>query len=213
MSIKHRITKITIEHKKYLIEIDGEYRLFLYARDLNKSKQEIAEEAELSEEELNTLEMKVVERGRKRIMYLLGKQDYPQKKLEEKLLFERYHPEHIDLILKPFLNKGFVSDKKLIQRKVNGFKTYKSKKEIEYKLKSNGFQQEDIKEAIADELDEDAELESAKKLLEKRYYLKRFKLEEKELKKKAIGYLSRKGYPVSICFKAFDWFINESDKS
>jgi len=208
------ISKIEIKDKKVLIEIDGEYHLFLYTRDLRKQKFKIivVEGQALSDEDYAVLLNHVISRGKRRIMYLLGKQDYPKSKLEEKLAKNGYIDIHINEILKLFIDKGFVDDTKLVNRRVETFKGYKSKKEIEYKLRTGGFTSEDIKEAIHNQFSEEDELSSAIKLLNKRFMLKKIRLEENELKQKALGYLSRKGYPINICFKAFEVFITKDEE-
>lgn len=210
--MKKIITKIDIKDKKVSIDINGEYHMYLFTRDIRKIKFKtiVVLDQEISEDDYEVLYKHIITRGKKRIMHLLGKQDYPKSKLETKLTRDGYIDKHIEVILEPFLEKGFVNDVKLVNRKVDSFKGYKSKKEIQYKMKSHGFSNEDIKEAIDSNFSEGDELESAIKLLNKKFMLKRLKLEEHELKKKALGFLSRKGYPISICFKAFDTFMEET---
>ena len=208
----YTITKITTKNKKLMIEIDGVHHLFLYNRDLSRGKFAglIKEGQEIQEDTYKLLDEHAVNRGKKRIMFLLGKQDYPKAKLRDKLSREGYCDQHIELILKPYLDKGFVDDKKLVNRRVETFKGYKSKREIEYKLKNSGFTSDDIKEAIGQQFSEDDELESALLLLNKKFTLKKLRMGEQELKKKCLGFLSRKGYPIGVCYKAFELFNNRT---
>ncbi len=211
MSEPKVITKLTSEDKKIYIEIDGVYRLFLYNRDLRKATLIglIKEGETLPEDVYEWLEAYVKTRGKRRIMHLLGKQDYPLLKLKLKLEKDGYCQEHISDILKAFEDKGFIDDQKLANRKVDSLKGYKSRREIQYKLKQSGLDDQAVKKALADQLDEEVELESAFMLLSKKFALKRFKLEPHVLRDKSLGFLARKGYPIGVCYKAFERFLQE----
>ncbi len=211
MSEPKVITKLTSEDKKIRIEIDGVYRLFLYNRDLRKASLIglIKEGQELPLDVYEWLEDYVKTRGKRRIMHLLGKQDYPLAKLKLKLEKDGYCSDHIMAILKPFEDKGFIDDQKLANRKVDSLKGYKSRREIQYKLKQSGLDDQAVKKALEDQLDEDIEFESAVLLLHKKFALKRLKLEPEVLRDKALGFLARKGYPIGICYKAFERFLQE----
>jgi len=213
--MKHIITKIEVKDKKVLIDINDSYYTYLFTRDIHKIKFKtiIQVDYDLTEDDYAVLLKHIITRGKKRIMYLLGKQDYPKSKLEDRLAKDGYMDEHITIILETFIEKGFINDMSLVNRRVESFRTYKSKKEIQYKMKIYGFTKEDINKAINQKFSEGDELESAIKLLNKKFMLKRLKLEEHDLKKKALGFLSRKGYPINICFKAFDIFIKESKET
>jgi len=206
------VTKIEIKDKKVLIDINDEYYTYLFTRDIRKVKFKaiIQEEHELTDEDLEVIVKHVITRGKRRIMHLLGKMDYPKAKLEARLAKDGYIDEHIAIILESFVEKGFINDVNLVNRRVETFRANKSIKEIRFKMRSQGFTKEDINEAINDKFNEGDELESAIKLLNKKFVLKRLRLEEHELKKKALGFLARKGYPINICFKAFDTFMEES---
>jgi len=213
--MKQIITKIEIKDKKVLIDVNDVYYAYLFTRDIRKIKFKtiICIDYELTEDDSDVLLKHIITRGKKRIMHLLGKQDYPKSKLEDRLTKDGYVDEHIAIILETFIEKGFIDDVSLVNRRVESFRTYKSKKEIQYKMRTHGFTKEDINEAINQKFSEGDELESAIKLLNKKFMLKRLKLEEQELKKKALGFLSRKGYPINICFKAYDIFNKESLKN
>ncbi len=202
------ISKIDTSQKKIRIEIDGEYHLFLYARDLRKVafKSICVEGHSISDEEEQLLDEHVIRRGQKRIMYLLGKQDYPSKQLHDKLAREGYAEQHIQAILKPFLDKSLVDDNRLITRRVEQYKTTKSRREMQYKLQQKGFSNDAVKRIIAESVNEEDEFNSAVQLLNKQYTLKRFRMEEQELRKKALAYLSRKGFRTELCYKAWDRF-------
>ena len=208
------ITKIEIKDKKVLIDINDEYHVYLFTRDIRKTKFKpiIVVDYELTEEDYGVLLKHIITRGKKRIMHLLGKQDYPKAKLEARLTKDGYIDEHIGIILETFVEKGFINDVSLVNRRVEALSTYKSKKEIQFKMRTHGFTKEDINEAINKNFNEGDELESAIKLLNKKFMLKRFKLEEQELKKKALGFLSRKGFPINICFKAYEIFMEDSKR-
>ena len=209
-----QISKIDRSEKKIKIEIDGIYHLFLYNNDLKKQRFNMLEEGyELSKDDLIKLDKHVIERGKKRIMYLLGRQDYPKKQLQDKLLREGYIIEHINRILQPFLDKKIIDDSTLIQRRVSGYKTYKSRLEIQANLQKKGFSKEDIKESLKKNVCWEDELRSATHLLNKKFFLKQFKMDEYELKQKAYGYLSRKGYSMDICIKAYESFCETISKT
>lgn len=205
------ITKMTIEDKKIKIEIDGAYRLFLYNRDLRKTSLVgvIKEGAELSQDDYEFIEDYVQSRGKRRIMHLLAKQDYPHAKLRQKLTKDGYCEEHIAAILKPFEDKGFIDDQKLANRKVDSLKGYKSRREIQYKLQQSGLSSDSVKEALAEQFNDEDEFESAYLLLNKKFALKRLKLEPHVLRDKALSFLARKGYPIGVCFKAFERFTQD----
>ncbi len=189
MLMERKITAIKTEDKKVLIEMDGEYHLFLYTRDLRKAKWKdlIREDSVLDQDRYEELKEHVINRGKRRIMHLLAKQDYPISKLEQKLLKAGYIADHVSVILKPFSDRGLIDDSRLIGRRIESYKTNKSKMEIRYKLKQGGFSDEQVKEAIAGRFGENDELESAVRLLNKRFFLKKMKLEEPELRKRPSG--------------------------
>jgi len=210
--MKNVVTKIEIKDKKVLIDVNDAYYTYLFTRDISKIKFKsiICIDHELTQEDQEVLLKHIISRGKKRTMHLLGKQDYPKSKLEDRLTKDGYIDEHIAIILEPFVEKGFIDDVSLVNRRVESFRTYKSKKEIQYKMKTHGFTKEDINDAINRNFSEGDELESAIKLLNKKFMLKVIRLEEHDLKKKALSFLSRKGYPTNICFKAYEIFIEEN---
>lgn len=210
--IEHLITEIIEKDKKLRIEIDGEYHLFLYTRDLKKKefKGLVIKDATIDSETLKFFDDYVITRGKRRIYYLLAKQDYPKAKLREKLLKNGYIDKHITLILEPFLENGFINDQALIERRVKQYKSYKSKKEIKYNLMNKGLKGDEVSAFLKDNYSDEDEYTTAAMLLSKKYFLKVHKIEKNELYKKAMGYLSRKGYPYGVCAKAFENFYNDS---
>ncbi len=208
--MEYQITKVDRREKKIKIEIDGVYHLFLYSRDLKKQKfLHIDEGNIITEEEITQLNQHVLSRGKKRIMYLLGKQDYPKKQLEDKLLREGYNEEHIQKILAPFLEKEIINDTQLLQRRIQGYKGSKSRLEIQANLQKKGFNKNEIQSMLRESISWEDEFKSATQLLHKKFFLKRLKIEEHTLKQKALSYLSRKGYAMDICIKAYECFIEE----
>lgn len=207
------ITGIKSHGKKVLVEIDGEYRLFLYPKELKTGMFKFLNEEGyvVSEEMFETLITHVRNRGKRRIMHLLAKQDYPVAKLEGKLVGDGYVKEDIDAILMPFVIKGYVDDKQLVMRRIEGMKSTRSRKEIEFKLRRQGFDSTQVHEMIAEKMTEYDELAGALNLLNKKFALKKMKLEEGELKNKALGYLSRKGFSIDVCYKAYDQFMNGNE--
>lgn len=210
----HQISKIDRSEKKIKIEIDGEYHLFLYSGDLKKQRFKMLEQGyALTDDEYMLLNKHVIERGKKRIMYLLGRQDYPRKQLQDKLLREGYVLHHIDKILEPFLEKKIIDDPQLIKRRVNGYKSYKSRMEIQANLQKKGFSKDEIQHILQESVTWDDELASATNLLNKKFFLKQFKMDEKMLKQKALAFLSRKGYSMDICLKAYESFHETISKT
>ncbi len=210
----HQISKIDRSEKKIKIEIDGEYHLFLYSGDLKKQRFKMLEQGyALTDDEYMLLNKHVIDRGKKRIMYLLGRQDYPRKQLQDKLLREGYVLHHIEKILEPFLEKKIINDPQLIKRRVNGYKSYKSRMEIQANLQKKGFSKDEIQHILQESVTWDDELASATNLLNKKFFLKQFKMDEKMLKQKALAFLSRKGYSMDICLKAYESFHETISKT
>ncbi len=210
----HQISKIDRSEKKIKIEIDGEYHLFLYSGDLKKQRFKMLEQGyALTDDEYMLLNKHVIDRGKKRIMYLLGRQDYPRKQLQDKLLREGYVLHHIDKILEPFLEKKIIDDPQLIKRRVNGYKSYKSRMEIQANLQKKGFSKDEIQHILQENVTWDDEFASATNLLNKKFFLKQFKMDEKMLKQKALAFLSRKGYSMDICLKAYESFHETISKT
>ncbi len=210
----HQISKIDRSEKKIKFEIDGEYHLFLYSGDLKKQRFKMLEQGyALTDDEYMLLNKHVIDRGKKRIMYLLGRQDYPRKQLQDKLLREGYVLHHIDKILEPFLEKKIINDPQLIKRRVNGYKSYKSRMEIQANLQKKGFSKDEIQHILQESVTWDDELASATNLLNKKFFLKQFKMDEKMLKQKALAFLSRKGYSMDICLKAYESFHETISKT
>jgi len=205
------ITKIEVKKNKVFIEIDGLHHLFLYETETKKVpyKQWIHEDAILTEHEMELLETTAVNRGKRRVMYLLAKQDYPRAQLESKLKQDGYSNDHIAKILMKFEEKGFINDERLAVNKVNQYKRYKSKREIEYVLRNKGFDSSMVKEAIKEEISEENEFESALSLVRKKFDTKRSNLEIIELKQKIYGFLGRKGFTMKICQRVIKAYLGQ----
>lgn len=212
--MSHQITSVQEINKRYYIEIDGQYHLFLYYRDIKSIRLSGVVEIHhvLTEEELHLLEEIVLQRGRRYIFNLLAQKDYSVNQLREKLFKGKYIDEHIDRILQPFIDKSYVNDERLIARKVEGLKKTKSKMEIEYQLLQKGFQKEEIRRITNSTIQEDDEIDSAYQLLEKKYRMKQIKNGQFPEKDKMLAFLSRKGYSIENCLKAYRKLI-ENEKS
>lgn len=207
----HTITKIEAKKNKVFIEIDGEHHLFLYETETKKGlfKNRIQVSEVLTLEDMEALDKVAINRGKRRVMYLLARQDYPKAQLESKLKQDGYSQGHITKILESFEEKGYVNDERLVLQKVNQYKNYKSRREIEYVLRNKGFQSEAIKESVKTELSDESEIESALYLVRKKFDTKRNSLEMQDLRQKIFGFLGRKGYTMKTCQTVLKTYLNQ----
>ncbi|MBN2222093.1 MAG: regulatory protein RecX [Vallitaleaceae bacterium] len=213
--MSNQITAIQEKNKRYLIEIDGLYHLFLYYRDIKSSKLKGVVEVNhiLSEDELRYLNELVIQRGRRYIFNLLGQKDYSENQLRDKLKKGMYLDAHINLILSPFIEKAYVNDERLLERKIDGYKKSKSKREIEYKLLQKGFKKDEIRRISERQIHDEDEAQSAYQCLEKKYRMKIIKNEEIPEKDKMLAFLSRRGYSIEICLKVYKEFLTNLSKN
>jgi regulatory protein len=208
------ITNVELKKNKLYIEMDGVYHLFLYESDIKKERlfSRLKEGERLTSEEVEVLDTWAITRGKRRVMYLLAKQDYPKAQLETKLQTDGYNLKHIGCILKSFEEKGYVNDERLANQKVSQYKNYKSRREIEYVLRNKGFESAIVKESIKQEISDESELESALYLVRKKFDHRRYQLELPELRKKIFGFLARKGYTANTCQKVLKSYLNQGSE-
>lgn len=209
---ENRITKIEVIKNKCKIEIDGVHHLFLYTSQLRKEpfKSLIVEGRALTTDELGRMDEEAINRGKRRVMYLLAKQDYPKAQLERKLILDGYSQDHISRILSVFVEKGYVDDERLALQKIEYLKRYKSKREIEFVLRNKGFDPAVIKEGIDAEISDESEYDAAMKCIRKKYDHRRSEIEAKDLRNKIYGFLARKGYSSGCCQKVIKNYLSDN---
>ncbi len=137
--------------------------------------------------------------GKKRAMRLLERKDYSRKELTERLLKDGYKEELVESILEYLDGYHYLDDVRVAGSYIRSVKEYKSKKELEYKLKQKGIREEDIAEAIEENYkNEDGT--SQEEIAIKRQLLKYHITEEVlddfsyEEKQKIAAKLYRKGF-------------------
>jgi len=137
---------------------------------------------------------------------LLAKRAYLKRALLEKLTGVGVEEGCAERVVLALDEEGYLSDKELIHSWVRLWtaRGY-SKQKITQKLREKRIPPTEIQSAVA-EIDEEAELEQLRNLLEKKYGS--FDLEDPAEREKVVSRLFRRGFPLHLIFRALAVFTN-----
>jgi regulatory protein len=130
------------------------------------------------------------------VLWLLGRQGYTVRQLQERLTRKGAAPEDIDTIIARLQELRYVDDAVYAESYVQSRKTRKGPIALKQELYQKGVPEAVIEKTI-ESLDQDEQHQAAKTLLQKQ----RWRLERAEPQKrwgKAYAFLARRGFPSDV---------------
>lgn len=146
-------------------------------------------------------------------VFLLGKRNYFEKALIDKLKEKEYDEEAITGCLERLYSYGYLNDERLSQAFVNDKKRFSKKgpRYIASALKAKGVDGEVVRQTLEACYHEDEALENCKSLVWKKldYYRKKTK-DTYTLKGKLYAFLAQRGYGSEVIKRAIDEVLREA---
>lgn len=147
-------------------------------------------------------------------VFLLGKRNYFEKALVDKLVQKEYEEEAIAFTIEKLYSYGYLNEQRLTEAFVNDKKRLSKKgpRYIASALKAKGVDSELIRQALEENYDEDEALENCKSLLWKKLdYYKRKTNDTYTLKGKLYAFLAQRGYSSEVTKRAIEEVLKEEE--
>lgn len=147
-------------------------------------------------------------------VFLLGKRNYFEQVLVEKLKVKEYDEEAISLALEKLYRYGYLDDSRLTEAFVKDKKRFSKKgpRFIASALKAKGVDSEVIRKTIEEHYEEDEALENCKVLvLKKLEYYRKKTSDSYTLKGKLYAFLAQRGYASETIKKAIEEVLREQE--
>jgi len=142
--------------------------------------------------------------------FFLGFRARSRAEIEKYLRGKKYSTEIINDTVGRLLEYNYIDDKDFARAWVAGRQRFKpkSRRALRYELRQKGVDEENIEDALAG-LDED---EMARQAIENK--LRQWqRLAEADFRKKAMGFLSRRGFNYQVVRQAVDWAWDQLGES
>ena len=146
-------------------------------------------------------------------VFLLGKRNYFEKALTDKLAQKEYDEEAIAFTIEKLYSYGYMNQERLTEAFVRDKKRFSKKgpRYIASALKAKGVDGEMIRQALEENYDADEELENCKSLLWKKLDYYRRKTEDTyTLKGKLYAFLAQGGYGSDVIKRAIEAVLAET---
>lgn len=186
------VTKLApVTKAKYKVYLDDRFAFVLYKGELSLYK--IQEGNELTQELYEKIKKEVLEkRAKLRAMHILERADRTEEELRVRLKRDLYPDDIVECAMRYVKSYGYLGDENYAIRFVDSKRRNKSKREISMLLQQKGISSEYIETALQRSFEDGGEIDTIKKLVEK----KRFSVENatEQEKKKMYDYLLRKGF-------------------
>ena len=156
------------------VELDGEEAFVLYKGEAGRLSIEEGRELSAAETERIFSEI-LLPRAIKRLLFLLGRKDYTERQLSEKLMSSGYPADVVGKAVEAVKAYGYTGDADYVRRYLSCYGGRKSRGSMRMQLAQRGISRTLIDEAFAEwEADEAAagrdEQELIRELLERRHY-------------------------------------------
>ncbi len=193
-TIKNQIIQVTstnIDTKKVKVFVDDNVYIPIYKTEYYK----YFKEDKIEWSEFEKLHTNIINRGKKRVYYLLAKRQYTVYEIRTKLTRGHYNTSDIETILKYFIDLGYLDDYKFASNYIDYYKDKKSILQIKQKLSSKGISREIISELLEDT----DELNTLQYNLAYDLAIKKYnRLKGDNKRQKLYNYLASKGYGYNI---------------
>lgn len=215
--IVKKITKISMQQsgERYNLFLDEEFFFGVTEDTLVKLRlkkgmevDEVDLEAILKEENKNKCFNYAV--------FLLGRRNYFEKALMDKLKEKEYDEEAIAFTMEKLYSYGYLNEQRLTEAFVKDKKRFSKKgpRYIESALKAKGVDGEMIRQAIKENYQEDEALENCKSLLSKKLdYYRRKTSDSYTLKGKLYAFLAQRGYGQEVIKRAIEEVLRENESA
>ena len=147
-------------------------------------------------------------------VFLLGKRNYFEKALQDKLKEKEYDEEAIQFAIEKLYQYGYLNEERLTEAFVKDKKRFSKKgpRYISSALKAKGVEEELIKKALEAHYEEDEALENCMSLLRKKFdYYKRKTEDTYTLKSKLYAFLAQRGYDFEVIKKSIEIVLKEME--
>ncbi len=140
-------------------------------------------------------------------LWLLSRRDYTTFEMTQKM--KTYQPDEkiIEEAVDKLVKLGYINDERRATSLLNSYIKKESAYKIKRRLSEKGVSKEIIEEVIQENINEDTEIEMAKKML-----LKKFKSYDPESKQRYASYLAGRGYSWDVISKAVDYLKKQDDE-
>lgn len=195
------ITKIKRNKLNFDIYVDEELAFTLTDEGLYKARLKAGTELEITESFSEILREDQVKRCKNRALKIITDSPKSVNKVREKLKREQFTEDAIDGAIEFLKDYKFVNDERLAKNLTRrAVRANSSVRQIKSSLYQKGIQKEDIQAAIED-VDEDQEIENARKIAMKKYNSIKSKSSE-DIIKKVYYTLNYKGFSYRATEKA-----------
>ena len=211
-----KITKISMQQngERYNLFLDEEFFCGITEDTLVKLK--LKKGMEVDEEALEAI---IEEENKNKCfnyaVFLLGKRNYFEKALIDKLTQKEYDEEAIRFTIEKLYSYGYLNEKRLTEAFVKDKKRFSKKgpRYIASALKAKGVDGDMIRQALEENYDEDEALENCKSLLVKKLdYYKRKTEDTYILKGKLYAFLAQRGYGSEVSKRAIEQVLRETEE-
>lgn len=146
-------------------------------------------------------EKELLLKGKKRALRLLERKDYSRKELIDKLKKDGYTENLVDKIIEYIDSYHYLDDSRVAGNYIRSRMGYKSKRELEYKLKQKGISEEEIDAAMGENYKNEENIPQEEVAIRK--FLQKYQINDEsvidvsfEEKQKLAAKLYRKGFDL-----------------
>jgi regulatory protein len=135
---------------------------------------------------------------------LLTARDYTEARLREKLRGRKYEDSDVDIALSRLVSEGWVSDRRYAERFAES--ALASARYFGPRLRQEmirrGIPREIVTEVLGRTMEHHDEVEDIRSVLKRRYSTVSFSSANEKEKRRAVGFLQRRGFGLSAIFQA-----------
>ena len=139
-------------------------------------------------------------------LWLLGRRDYSEKELRDRLARKGTAPADLDRVIARLADLDLIDDEKVARLVVRSKRRKKGIFALRQALRRKGIEGEAARKAL-EPVTVDAQLEAARQILERHAW--RFEDRDAKARARAFAFLARRGFPPDVAGAAVDgtgWF-------